>query len=138
MIADPAFRTDPARACAPRPGDEPMPHWTSDDAGMQDVARALCRRCPVRDDCLAWALGQGEMYGVWGGALMSSATERNQAAARLGSTSEQVRQLHGQGRLDAEIARSLGITKSTVRKHRLRLGLPAVAGPGRPKGRVAA
>ena len=28
---------------------------------------ALCARCPVRVECLAFALGAGESYGVWGG-----------------------------------------------------------------------
>jgi WhiB family redox-sensing transcriptional regulator len=31
-------------------------------------AKAICARCPVRPDCLAYALDTGEAYGVWGGA----------------------------------------------------------------------
>lgn len=36
----------------------------------QDVRQAknLCALCPVRMDCLRWALGNQEVYGVWGGA----------------------------------------------------------------------
>jgi WhiB family redox-sensing transcriptional regulator len=30
-------------------------------------AKAICARCPVRPDCLAYALDTGEAYGVWGG-----------------------------------------------------------------------
>ncbi|WP_435813494.1 WhiB family transcriptional regulator [Streptomyces zhihengii] len=30
-------------------------------------AKAVCRRCPVRDQCLAWALTQEEVDGIWGG-----------------------------------------------------------------------
>jgi WhiB family redox-sensing transcriptional regulator len=30
-------------------------------------AKAVCRRCPVRSDCLAWALDSGQDAGVWGG-----------------------------------------------------------------------
>lgn len=30
-------------------------------------AKAVCRRCPVIDDCRAWALAAGEKAGVWGG-----------------------------------------------------------------------
>lgn len=30
-------------------------------------ARAVCARCPVREDCLAYALDAGEQYGIWGG-----------------------------------------------------------------------
>lgn len=31
-------------------------------------AKAVCRRCPNRDGCLRWALGQPGLEGVWGGA----------------------------------------------------------------------
>jgi len=30
-------------------------------------ALAYCRSCRIREDCLAWALKNGERYGVWGG-----------------------------------------------------------------------
>ena len=31
-------------------------------------AKAICAGCPVRVDCLTWALAVREPYGVWGGA----------------------------------------------------------------------
>lgn len=30
-------------------------------------AKAVCARCPVSVECLAWALDHGEKFGVWGG-----------------------------------------------------------------------
>lgn len=30
-------------------------------------AVAVCQGCPVRDDCLAYAVEQRERYGIWGG-----------------------------------------------------------------------
>lgn len=30
-------------------------------------AKAVCRRCPVASECLAWALESGQDAGVWGG-----------------------------------------------------------------------
>ncbi|WP_431879161.1 WhiB family transcriptional regulator [Amycolatopsis sacchari] len=30
-------------------------------------AKAVCHRCPVGSDCLAWALATGQDSGVWGG-----------------------------------------------------------------------
>ena len=33
-----------------------------------EPARAVCARCPVRGDCLEWAVVSGQRHGVWGGA----------------------------------------------------------------------
>jgi WhiB family redox-sensing transcriptional regulator len=30
-------------------------------------AKAVCRGCPVREECLRWALENGQDAGVWGG-----------------------------------------------------------------------
>jgi WhiB family redox-sensing transcriptional regulator len=32
-----------------------------------EQAKAVCRRCPVSQQCLAWALESGQDAGVWGG-----------------------------------------------------------------------
>lgn len=32
-----------------------------------EEAKAVCRRCPVIDSCLTWALASGQDSGVWGG-----------------------------------------------------------------------
>ena len=32
-----------------------------------EQAKAVCRRCPVSQDCLTWALETGQDAGVWGG-----------------------------------------------------------------------
>jgi WhiB family redox-sensing transcriptional regulator len=32
-----------------------------------EEAKAVCRRCPVLDSCLQWALDSGQDAGVWGG-----------------------------------------------------------------------
>lgn len=37
-----------------------------DESSYRD-ARAVCAGCPVRLQCLAWALNAGEPHGVWGG-----------------------------------------------------------------------
>jgi WhiB family transcriptional regulator, redox-sensing transcriptional regulator len=30
-------------------------------------AKAICVQCPVRRECLDYALGVGEVHGIWGG-----------------------------------------------------------------------
>jgi WhiB family redox-sensing transcriptional regulator len=37
---------------------------SEDEAG---TALAFCGGCRIREECLAWALKNGERYGVWGG-----------------------------------------------------------------------
>jgi WhiB family transcriptional regulator, redox-sensing transcriptional regulator len=32
-----------------------------------EQAKAVCRRCPVIQECLSWALESGQDAGVWGG-----------------------------------------------------------------------
>lgn len=33
----------------------------------ESAAKAVCGTCPVRSDCLAWAITNRERLGVWGG-----------------------------------------------------------------------
>lgn len=35
------------------------------DAGVK--AKAVCRRCDVKPQCLQYALGHDERFGIWGG-----------------------------------------------------------------------
>ena len=45
-----------------------FPIGTTGPASLQvDDAKAVCRRCPVVEDCLTWALETGQDAGVWGG-----------------------------------------------------------------------
>lgn len=45
-----------------------FPIGTSGPALLQtEQAKAVCRRCPVVDECLKWALESGQDAGVWGG-----------------------------------------------------------------------
>ena len=40
-----------------------FPH-NEDDAG---AAKRICAVCPVRGDCLSWALATNQRDGIWGG-----------------------------------------------------------------------
>ncbi|WP_405652264.1 WhiB family transcriptional regulator [Streptomyces sp. RK9] len=51
----------------------------------QEEAKRVCTRCPVRDQCLAYALGSGQTSGVWGGkdeAELAALRRRRRAAQR--------------------------------------------------------
>jgi WhiB family redox-sensing transcriptional regulator len=45
----------------------------SDAPKKSTVAKAICSACPVREDCLDYAIRNCELYGIWGG---TTATER--------------------------------------------------------------
>ncbi|HLL37389.1 MAG TPA: WhiB family transcriptional regulator [Streptomyces sp.] len=61
-------------ACRHEDPDLFFPIGTSGPALMQtEQAKAICRRCPVREPCLQWALDTDQTIGVWGG---TSETER--------------------------------------------------------------
>lgn len=49
-----------------------------------EEAKAVCRRCPVREECLQWALETGQDAGVWGGLSEDErrALKRRNARAR--------------------------------------------------------
>lgn len=66
-----------------------------DKAAQQqtELAKAVCRRCPVIDDCLRYALETGQDAGVWGGMSederqvikLNRRTTRQRRTSQLGS-----------------------------------------------------
>ncbi|MGP2436225.1 WhiB family transcriptional regulator [Streptomyces sp. JW3] len=55
-------------ACRDEDPDLFFPIGTSGPALLQtEQAKAVCHHCPVRDQCLEWALDTGQSIGVWGG-----------------------------------------------------------------------
>lgn len=61
--------------------------WFADnqtDRGHIEIAKWLCRRCPVRVECLDHALRNNEMYGVWGG-LTPRERSKRRATSRRGA-----------------------------------------------------
>lgn len=47
---------------------------------LADSAKAVCRTCPVIEDCLTWALAIGVTDGVFGG---MTSTERHRLKERV-------------------------------------------------------
>ncbi|MGW7257528.1 WhiB family transcriptional regulator [Streptomyces sp. NPDC054834] len=55
-------------ACRHEDPDLFFPVGTTGPALLQErQAKAVCGRCPVRDQCLDWAMDTGQTLGVWGG-----------------------------------------------------------------------
>lgn len=52
-----------------------------------EEAKAVCRRCPVREPCLEYAMERNEPFGVWGGysyrGRKNLRSKRHRAALRL-------------------------------------------------------
>jgi WhiB family redox-sensing transcriptional regulator len=45
-----------------------FPIGTSGPAAIQiEMAKAVCFKCDVRDECLEWAMSTNQDAGVWGG-----------------------------------------------------------------------
>ena len=59
--------------------------WFADDPEEADRAVAVCRACPVKEPCLAFALATGETLGVWGGATPRERRRLRRVAGRLTS-----------------------------------------------------
>lgn len=58
-------------ACAGKPMSMFFPSINEfeahDSTHVYDAARALCAACPVRQECLDYALAHFEQHGLWGG-----------------------------------------------------------------------
>jgi WhiB family transcriptional regulator, redox-sensing transcriptional regulator len=58
--------------------------WIGSALDQVDQAKRICAACPVRRPCLAWALDQRAVSGIWGGtseverhAIRQATTTRN-------------------------------------------------------------
>lgn len=47
-----------------------------------DEAKAVCRRCDVQEQCLAWSVESGQVHGVWGGTSEDERRRIKRRAAR--------------------------------------------------------
>jgi len=48
------------------PQTDPEAFFPSKGGSTRDAKR-ICKGCPVREQCLAWALGENMRFGIWGG-----------------------------------------------------------------------
>lgn len=77
-----ARRTDWLELAACKDAEDAMfPGSLEDDIAH---AKSFCRRCPVVDSCLQWALATGEEHGVYGGLTEAERHElRSRPATRI-------------------------------------------------------
>ncbi|GHD85877.1 WhiB family transcriptional regulator [Streptomyces naganishii] len=72
-------------ACRQEDPDLFFPIGTTGPALLQtEQAKAVCRRCPVQEQCLEWAMETDQAIGVWGGTSENErrALKRRRATAR--------------------------------------------------------
>ncbi|RLU79258.1 hypothetical protein CTZ27_37070 [Streptomyces griseocarneus] len=105
-----------------------------DGPGVAQIreAKAICRRCPVVEDCHAWALSTDQEYGVWGG--MSERERRGRRERRkpngrppapCGTESAYQRHLRSSEQIDEAC-------RAAHRDHRTAARARAKAAQGRP------
>ncbi len=51
-----------------------------------DEAKAVCRRCPVVEQCLDWVVQVGQVDGIWGGMTANERALRRREARRAKGT----------------------------------------------------
>lgn len=117
-LVSPIFEEKPA--CA----DED-PNVFFDDT-LTGLARAVCGRCPVQEQCLAWALSHGEREGVWGGLTPRQRAARPDykvapPALTVEERRQAIRYYTRRGESAERIADRLGLSARTVIRHRGRL-----------------
>ncbi|WP_162467060.1 WhiB family transcriptional regulator [Streptomyces cavernae] len=70
-------------ACRTEDPDLFFPVGNTGPALLQiEQAKAVCFRCPVREECLQWALDAGPVMGVWGGTSEPDRRTLQRRAAR--------------------------------------------------------
>jgi WhiB family transcriptional regulator, redox-sensing transcriptional regulator len=60
--------------------------WFPEKGGSTSDAKKVCLGCPVRDECLTYALNHDERFGVWGGC-----SERERRRMKRGHTDRHIR-----------------------------------------------
>ncbi|OII63108.1 transcription factor WhiB [Streptomyces sp. CC53] len=72
-----------AAVCREEDPDLFFPVGTGVPALMQaEEAKRICHGCPVRSECLRWALDTGQDHGIWGGTDEAERRTLRRRAAR--------------------------------------------------------
>lgn len=72
--------------------DDWYPDWGQKTSPRTQLAIRVCQACPVRRQCLAWAVATGEQHGIWGGKMYDELTrirnERKKTAVAVAEPAE--------------------------------------------------
>jgi WhiB family redox-sensing transcriptional regulator len=81
-----------------------------------EPAQRLCAGCPVRQPCLEFALGHGEVHGIWGGltARDRRALRTRRRAAVRRKRDEAITAAAAAGYTKAAIGRAFGLAATSV------------------------
>jgi WhiB family transcriptional regulator, redox-sensing transcriptional regulator len=81
-----------------------------------EPARRICANCPVRQECLEFALSHGEVHGIWGGLTVRDRralrTRRGDAVRR--DRDEAIPAAVAAGYTKAAIGRAFGLAATSV------------------------
>jgi hypothetical protein len=69
-----------------------------------EAAKRVCGPCPVRTECLEWAVDTGQHTGVWGGLA-----EEERWGLSMGGADSFVRCLNAQDVIEARLAQGVGL-----------------------------
>lgn len=127
-------------ACRGMDGELFFPVGNSAEAcAQEEAAKTVCGTCPVRTECLSWALDSGQSSGVWGGLSEFDRLLLGRRARRYASTSDgkhgvQLSIAHRadirrwvtkEGKTPEEVALLLGVDQSVAVAAVRALNLPA-------------
>ena len=82
------FQADLKVALRQRLGVDPDLFFPERGASTRE-AKSVCRACPVQQECLEFALSNGEKFGIWGG--MSERERRRVRRARALARAQQAK-----------------------------------------------
>ena len=70
LYTDAVARWMPLGACRDEDPELFFPAGSRGPRSQIEAAKQVCCRCPVRAQCLEYALGSGQPDGIWGGATL--------------------------------------------------------------------
>lgn len=104
--------------------------WFPEKGGQPFTAKRICLSCPVRVDCLTWAM-ENPVEGVWGGTTLperralAKGRKYDPTYSQAGEREASIARYHADGLYDREIGIRMRLHTDTVGRIRRALGLPA-------------